>query len=71
MVLYRLLDKDLYLQESEWEHYNISDKYMHVNDILLIGNNVEFSGKHKGLFERSFSKEDLDKSCLHIGHQDL
>ena len=25
-----------------------------MNDILLIGNNVEFSGKHKGVFERSF-----------------
>ena len=30
-----------------------------MNDILLIGNNVEFSGKHKGVFERSFSKKDL------------
>ena len=33
----------LYLQESEWEHYNISDKYMH--DILLIGNDVELFRK--------------------------
>ena len=24
----RTCDKSLYLQESEWEHYNISDKYM-------------------------------------------
>ena len=23
---------------------------VYVNDILLIGNNVEFSGKHKGVF---------------------
>ena len=30
-----------------------------MNDILLIGNDVEFSGKHKGVFERSFSKKDL------------
>ena len=30
-----------------------------MNDILLIGNNVEFSRKHKGVFERSFSKKDL------------
>ena len=28
-------------------------------DILLIGNDVEFFGKHKGVFERSFSKKDL------------
>ena len=30
-----------------------------MNDILLIGNDVEFSGKHKGVFERSSSKKDL------------
>ena len=29
-----------------------------MNDILSIGNDVEFSGKHKGVFERSFSKKD-------------
>ena len=33
-----------------------------VNDILSIGNDVEFSGKHKGVFERSFSKKDLSKA---------
>ena len=33
-----------------------------MNDILLIGNNVEFSGKHKGVFERSFSKKDLGEA---------
>ena len=30
-----------------------------MNDILLIGNDVDFSGKHKGVFERSFSKKDI------------
>jgi len=34
-----------------------------VNDILLIGNNVEFSVKHKGLFERIFSKKDLGEAA--------
>ena len=33
------------------------------NDILLIKNNVEFSGKHKGVFERSFSKKDLGEAA--------
>ena len=33
-----------------------------MNDILLIRNNVEFSGKHKGVFEKSFSKEDIDEA---------
>ena len=33
-----------------------------MNDILLIANDVEFSGKHKGLFERSFSKKDLGEA---------
>ena len=34
-----------------------------VNDILPIGNDVEFSGKHKGVFERSFSKKDLGEAA--------
>ena len=34
-----------------------------MNAILLIGNNVEFSGKHKGVFERSFSKKDLGEAA--------
>ena len=33
-----------------------------MNDILLIENDVEFSGKHKGVFERSFSKKDLGET---------
>ena len=36
--------------------------WIYVNDILLIGNNVEFSGKHKGVFERSFSNKDLGEA---------
>ena len=34
-----------------------------MNDILLIGNNVEFSGKHKGVFERIFSKKDFGEAA--------
>ena len=34
-----------------------------MNDILLIGNDVEFCGKHKGVFERSFSKKDLGEAA--------
>ena len=37
-----------------------------MNDILLIRND-KISGKHKGLFERSFSKEDLDKAAYILG----
>ena len=33
-----------------------------MNDILLIGNDVEFSGKYKGVFERSFSKKYLGEA---------
>ena len=35
---------------------------VYVSDILLIRNDVEFSGKHKGVFEKSFSKKDLDEA---------
>ena len=38
-----------------------------MDDILLIGNNVEFSGKHKGEFERIFSKKDLGESTYILG----
>ena len=38
-----------------------------MNDVLLIGNDVEFSGKHKGVFERSFSKKDLDEATYILG----
>ena len=48
----------MYLQESEWEHYNISDK-VYVNDILLIGNDIEFLDSIKGYLNKSFSKKDL------------
>ena len=34
-----------------------------MNDILLIENDVELSGKHKGVFERSFSKKDLGEAA--------
>ena len=34
-----------------------------MNDILLIGDNGEFSGKHKGVFERNFSKKDLGEAA--------
>ena len=34
-----------------------------MNDILLIGNNVKFSGKYKGVFEKSLSKKDLDEAA--------
>ena len=34
-----------------------------MNDILLIRNDVEFSGKHKGVFERNFSKKDVDEAA--------
>ena len=38
-----------------------------MNDILLIENDVEFSRKHKGVFERSFSKEDLSEDTYILG----
>ena len=38
-----------------------------MSDILLNGNDVEFSGKHKGVFERSFSKKDLGEATYILG----
>ena len=36
---------------------------LYVDNILLIGNDIEFSGKHKGEFERSFSMKDLGEAA--------
>ena len=54
--------RNLYFQRSEWEHYSLPDK-VYVNDILLIRNDVEFFGKHKGVFERIFSKKDFGEAA--------
>ena len=35
--------------------------------MLLIENNVEFFGKHKGVFERCFSKKDLGEATYILG----
>ena len=40
---------------------------VYVDDILVIGNDVEFLESIKGLFERSFSKEDLGKAAYILG----
>ena len=34
-----------------------------MNDILLNKNDVESSGKHEGVFERSFSNKDLGEAA--------
>ncbi len=38
-----------------------------MNDILLIGNDVEFSGKHKGVLESRFPKKDLGEAAYILG----
>ena len=38
-----------------------------MNDILLNGNDVEFSGKHEGVFQRSFSKKGLGEAAYILG----
>ena len=38
-----------------------------MNDILLIGNDVGFSGKHEGEFERRFSKKYLGEAAYILG----
>ena len=40
---------------------------LYVDAILLIITDVEFSGKHKGVFERSFSKKDLGEAAYILG----
>ena len=38
-----------------------------MNDIFLIGNNIEFSRKHKGVFEWNLSKKELGEATYILG----
>jgi len=44
---------------------------LYVDDILLIGNNIEMLESVKGIFEQEFFNEGPRRSCFHIRHQDL
>ena len=55
----------MYLQESEWELCSISILY--VDDILLIGNNIEFLDSIKGYLNKNFSMKDLGEAAYILG----
>ena len=55
----------MYLQESEWELCSISNIY--VDDILLIGNDIEFLDSIKGYLNKSFSMKDLGEAAYILG----
>ena len=61
IVVYKLAVKPVFTRKwvGALQHF----WKVYANDILLIGNNVEFSGKHKGVFERSFSKKDFGEAA--------
>ena len=61
IVLYRLAVKPVFTRN--WVGALQPFWYVYVNDILSIGNDVEFYGKHKRVFERSFSKKDLGEAA--------
>ena len=44
---------------------------LYVDDILLIGNDIEFLESIKGYLNKNFSIKDLGVALFHIGHQDL
>ena len=45
---------------------------LYVDDILLIGNDIEFMDSIKGYFNKNFSMKDLGEAIyIYIGHQDL
>ena len=58
-----------FIQASEWD--SIAFLIVYVDDILLIRNDVELSGKHKGEFERSFSKKDFGEAACILGIKTL
>ena len=44
---------------------------LYVDDILLMGNNIEFLDNIKAYLNKCFFNERPWRSCLHIRHQDL
>ena len=55
----------MYLQESMWELYSILILYM--DDILLIGNDIEFLDSIKRYMNKSFSMKDLGEAAYILG----
>ena len=55
----------MYLEESEWELCSISDIY--VDDILQIGNDIEFLDSIKGYLNKNFSMKDLGEAVYILG----
>ena len=55
----------MYLQESEWELCSIFN--IIVNDILLIGNDIEFLDSIRGYLNKSFSMKDLGEAAYILG----
>ena len=50
----------MYLQESEWELCSIFN--IIVDDILLIGNDIEFLDSIRGYLNKSFSMKELGEA---------
>ena len=57
--------RSLYLQESEWEP--VAFLILYVDEILLIGNDIEFLDSIKGYLNKSFSMKDLGEAVHILG----
>ena len=64
MVLYRLLEKPVFTRKC-W--ISVAFLILYVDDILLIGNDIEFLDSIKGYLNKSFSMKDLGEAAYILG----
>ena len=60
MVLYRFLEKPVFTR-------NLVREILYVDDILLIGNDIEFLDSIEGYLNKSFSMKDLGEAAYILG----
>ena len=61
MVLYRLLEKTCIYKKVSGS--SVAFLKLYVDDILLIGNDIEILGSMEGYLNKSFSKKDLGEAA--------
>ena len=65
MVLYRLSEKPVIYKKVSGS--SVAFLVLYVDDILLIGNDIEFLDSIKGYLNKSFSMKDLGEAAYILG----
>ena len=65
MVLYKLLEKPVFTKKVSGS--SVAFLTLYVDDILLIGNDIEFLDSIKGYLNKNFSMKDLSEATYILG----